>query len=118
MNRVYLEWETKLMLLRSIARSQEALARILESVADVSGSAGPTPKALREHVRVLSGMQSALLHAVHGTSWRPSRMGTPASPWLAKPVRAVKARRHAGAAMKREVSRIETQTRGPQKNFE
>jgi hypothetical protein len=84
MNRLQQEWEIKLQLMGAISRSQVALAKILESVADVTGAAGVSPATLHEHVRVLTGMQAALLRAVTGTSWRPPVRGKPASPWLAE----------------------------------
>ncbi|RED52872.1 hypothetical protein [Cohnella lupini] len=87
MNRLQQEWEIKLQLMSSITRSQEALARILESVADVTVSAGVSPAILQEHVRVLTGMQGALLRTVSGTSWRPPVRGEPASPWLSDAIR-------------------------------
>ncbi|TFE27859.1 hypothetical protein [Cohnella luojiensis] len=87
MNRLDREWEIKLRLIGAISRSQEALAKILESVADVTGTAGVAPETLHEHVRVLTGMQGALLRTVSGTSWRPPVRGKPASPWLSDRVR-------------------------------
>lgn len=130
MSRLNAEWEAKLSMLKAIARSQEALARLLESAADVSaaglgvlGAAGgradgvggagadagmeraagdgagvghaagagaaavhasgnPAAAVLREHVRVLSGLQAAIADNVAGISWRPPREGVPAEPWL------------------------------------
>lgn len=87
MDRLQLEWEVKLQLMAAIARSQEALAKILESVADITEAAGVPPATLHEHVRVLTGMQGALLRTVSGTSWRPPVRGKPASPWLSDTVR-------------------------------
>jgi hypothetical protein len=94
MNRLQREWETKLQLISAITRSQAALAKILESVADVTDTAGVSPKTLHEHVRVLTGMQGALLKMVSGTSWRPPVKGTPASPWLSDGIKQCK--RNAG----------------------
>jgi len=79
-------WEIKLELLRSIAHSQEALARMLDSAADVTGASGLPAAAVREHVRVLTGLQRALLESVAGTSWRPPTSGMPAPPWLSPEV--------------------------------
>lgn len=78
------EWEIKLELLRSISRSQKALARMLDSVADVTEAGDPSARVLREHARVLTQLQGALLESVHGTSWRPPVLGHPALPWLAR----------------------------------
>ncbi|REK64810.1 MAG: hypothetical protein C6P35_12355 [Cohnella sp.] len=82
MSRLALEWEIKLSLLASIARSQEALARMLESAADVTEADAGTAAAIREHVRVLSNMQRALLGTATGGTWRPPKQGTAAAPWL------------------------------------
>ncbi|GIO11050.1 hypothetical protein J19TS2_06050 [Cohnella xylanilytica] len=86
MSRLGKEWEVKLDLLQSIARSQAALARMLESVADVAEGSESAAAALREHARVLTNLQGALLGAVAGTSWRPPVAGKPARPWLARSV--------------------------------
>jgi hypothetical protein len=98
MNRLDREWEVKLRLMGAISRSQEALAKILESVADVTGTAGVAPETLHEHVRVLTGMQGALLRTVSGTSWRPPVRGKPASPWLSDRIRP--SNRNAGGVSK------------------
>lgn len=82
MSRREQEWAVKLRLMDAIAKSQEAIARILANVADVTDAAGVHPKTLEEHVRALVGMQGALLRTVTGKSWRPPVKGTPASPWL------------------------------------
>lgn len=87
MGRLDSEWEIKLQLMGSITRSQEALAKILESVADVTGAAGVSSATIHEHVRVLTGMQCALLRSVSGISWRPPVRGSPGEPWLAEAVR-------------------------------
>ncbi|WP_027087883.1 hypothetical protein [Cohnella panacarvi] len=86
MSRLGQEWTIKLCLMGSIAKSQEALARMLTSAADVTDMTGVTPQTLQEHVRVLTGMQGALLRIVAGASWRPPTRGTPAAPWLSKEV--------------------------------
>lgn len=86
MSRREQEWTIKLSLMGSIAKSQEALARMLTSAADVTDMTGVTPQTLQEHVRVLTGMQGALLQIVTGMSWRPPTRGTPAAPWLSKEV--------------------------------
>lgn len=82
MSRREQEWTVKLSLMGAIARSQEAIARILANVADVTDAAGVNPKTVEEHVRALVGMQGALLRTVTGKSWHPPVRGTPASPWL------------------------------------
>jgi len=86
MSRREQEWTIKLSLMGSIAKSQEALAQILQNVAAVTDVTGVAPQTLQEHVRVLTGMQGALLRIVTGTSWRPPVNGTPAAPWLSEEV--------------------------------
>ncbi|WP_276354152.1 hypothetical protein [Cohnella caldifontis] len=83
------EWEIKLHLLESIARSQRALASMLESAAEVTAAAGLPPTLLHEHIRALDRMQAALLRAATGTAWRPPKRGAPAPPWLRQGVRSV-----------------------------
>ena len=82
MNRLDREWEIKLDLLASIARSQESLALMLEQAARVATEVEMPPTVLREHIRALAGMQEALLTAAIGTRWRKPRQGCPCSPWL------------------------------------
>jgi len=84
MSRLNAEWEAKLSMLRAIARSQEAMARMLESAADVTAAGEPSAAVLREHVRVLTGLQAAMARSVAGVSWRPPKQGVPARPWLKK----------------------------------
>ncbi|MFC5702249.1 hypothetical protein ACFPVX_13180 [Cohnella faecalis] len=109
MSRLQREWEIKLSLLGSIARSQEALAKILNSVADVTAGLGETdrsPDVLKEHVRVLTGMQNALLRSVTGMSWRPPKKGIAGAPWLAGELRRVAIKKEQRGL---EVPRIEKQ---------
>ncbi|CAI6043077.1 hypothetical protein [Cohnella sp. JJ-181] len=84
MSRLNAEWEAKLSMLKAIARSQEAMARMLESAADVSAAGDPSAAVLREHVRVLTGLQAAMARSVAGVSWAQPKQGVPAGPWLKK----------------------------------
>ncbi|MDI4644395.1 MULTISPECIES: hypothetical protein [Cohnella] len=84
MSRLNAEWEAKLAMLKAIARSQEAMARMLESAADISAAGMPSAAALREHVRVLTGLQAEMARSVAGISWKPPKQGRPAGPWLKK----------------------------------
>lgn len=95
MSRREQEWAVKLSLMGAIAKSQDAIARMLSNAADVVEATGVHPKALEEHVRVLVGMQGALLRTVAGASWRPPVRGTPASPWLNDRVGRIRIRREA-----------------------
>jgi len=83
MSRLEREWAIKLRLMGAVTKSQEALAKILENVADVTDTVNMPSAVLHEHVRVLTGMQGALLKTVAGMSWRPPVRGTPGAPWLA-----------------------------------
>ncbi|MNB78220.1 hypothetical protein D3C81_267270 [compost metagenome] len=81
------EQAVKLEMIRSIARSQAALAAILESVAEVTGHSELAARRLCENVRVLSEYQSAMCRMMSGISLPRPREGEPSSPWLAQATR-------------------------------
>jgi hypothetical protein len=58
----------KASLISSLASSQQALARILNSIANVADHSPETAKLLRENVRVLTDMQRAMGEAVAVTA--------------------------------------------------
>ncbi|WP_174818599.1 hypothetical protein [Paenibacillus kobensis] len=72
----------KLDLIASIAKSQHALARILESIADVSSHSDPLAASLRRNVEHLSRLQQTLAESVTGIRLGELRRGRPARPWL------------------------------------
>ncbi|MEF2967935.1 hypothetical protein V3851_19065 [Paenibacillus sp. M1] len=74
----------KLKLIESIAKSQMAMARILDSLADVSGHSGATARHLAENITVLSKYQDAIARTVCGISVHRVHYGTPSSPWIMK----------------------------------
>jgi hypothetical protein len=78
------EREARAAFIASLARSQEALARILDSIADVADCSPDTAKLLRDNVRSLTGMQETIAEAVTSLAWRRriNRQGNPAAPWL------------------------------------
>lgn len=78
------EREARAALIASLAKSQEALARILDSIADVADCSPDTAKLLRDNVRSLTGMQETIADAVTSLSWRRriKWQGKPAAPWL------------------------------------
>ncbi|KAA8995418.1 hypothetical protein F4V43_19370 [Paenibacillus spiritus] len=76
------EHEVKLEMIRSIARSQSALAAILESVAEVAGESPLAARRLCDNVRILSEYQSAMCRMMSGISLGPVKTGIPAPPWL------------------------------------
>lgn len=76
------ERAVKLELISSIARSQKALARILESIADVSVHADPIAKSLRDNIAQLNQMQQMLTESVVGIRFGQRRQGHPSGPWI------------------------------------
>ena len=82
MSRLMKEWEARIELVRSIASSQQAIARILNSVADVSEQSPGMAKSIRENVRSLTAMQLTMAESVAGVRLRRPRRGIPAKPWL------------------------------------
>ncbi|WP_274649451.1 hypothetical protein [Paenibacillus humicola] len=82
------EWEARIELLRSIANSQRAIARILDSVADVSGHSPGMAKSIRENIRSLTAMQLTMAESAVGVKLRRPKCGRPARPWLHEAVSA------------------------------
>jgi len=81
------ERAVKLEMIRSIARSQAALATILESIAELTEHSELTARKLSENVRVLSQYQSAMCRMMSGISLHRHKLGTPAAPWISKDLR-------------------------------
>ncbi|BCG60680.1 hypothetical protein [Paenibacillus sp. URB8-2] len=77
------ERAVKLEMIRSIARSQAALAAILENIAEVTGHSEHAARKLCENVRVLSEYQSAMCRMMSGISLHRHKEGIPSKPWLA-----------------------------------
>ncbi|UVI28654.1 hypothetical protein [Paenibacillus spongiae] len=84
MSLVVKEWEARIELIRSIAQSQQAMARILDSVADISEYSPEMAKSVRENVRSLTAMQLSMTETVVGIRMRRPQQGIPAKPWLLK----------------------------------
>ncbi|WNS43381.1 hypothetical protein [Paenibacillus sp. MMS20-IR301] len=78
------EHAVKLEMIRSIARSQAALAAILESIAEVTGQSELTARKLSDNVRILSEYQSTMCRMISGISLHEPKQGVPAAPWLNK----------------------------------
>ncbi|MDK8183648.1 hypothetical protein [Paenibacillus sp. UMB4589-SE434] len=76
------ENEAKVAMVEAITRSQIALARLLEQLADVSAHSEVQVKLMYDNIHLLSQHQHALCHMV--TGWRPRSLnkGTPEIPWL------------------------------------
>lgn len=89
MNRMSREREVKLDLLTSLARSQTAMARILESVAEVAVSSPDTAKALQQELRSLTRLQHAIAANIAPLRLPPVQEGAPGPVWLRWPELAV-----------------------------
>ncbi|WP_424769040.1 hypothetical protein [Paenibacillus sp. sgz302251] len=78
------ELEAKASFIGSLARSQQALARILESIADVADCSPETAKLLRDNVRSLTSMQEGIAEAITSLTWRKriKRRGKHGKLWL------------------------------------
>ncbi|GAB6991510.1 hypothetical protein [Paenibacillus pini] len=76
------EHETKLALVSSIAQSQQALARILSSIADISAYSELSARNLQENIRLLSQYQGIMCEMLTGISLHRRIDGIPTSPWL------------------------------------
>ncbi|WP_139995433.1 hypothetical protein [Paenibacillus paridis] len=78
------EREAKIAILASLARSQQALARILESVADVVDCSSEGARLLRDNVSSLTAMQETIAEAATCLYWRRRvrYKGKPSHPWL------------------------------------
>ncbi|MDF2961184.1 MAG: hypothetical protein K0S39_2919 [Paenibacillus sp.] len=84
------ENRTKLHILNSLARSQRALARIIESMADLaesSASSGASADNLTRQLEAISRFQRQLTEKITGIRIRKFRRGTPGKPWLSGKVR-------------------------------
>lgn len=78
------EQEARIAFLAALARSQNALASMLESMAEITDSSPYASKLLRDNVSSLTAMQESIAESVTGLAWRKRirRKGRPAQPWL------------------------------------
>jgi hypothetical protein len=79
------ENRTKLHILNSLARSQRALARIIESMAEISessASSGAAAERLVEQLEAISRYQRQLTEKITGIRIYKFRRGTPGKPWI------------------------------------
>lgn len=79
------ERAVKLKLVDSIAHSQQAIARILNVIADVAEHDESKALASRmgENMQAITGYQQALSSMAAGVASRRLKKGTPTKPWLA-----------------------------------
>lgn len=82
MNGLIAEQAAKIKMITSIAHSQEALARILNSVADVSAHSQVAARQLSENIRLLTQYQSVMCEMLLSISLHRIHYGIPSSPWL------------------------------------
>lgn len=73
---------SKLRLVDSIAKSQTAMARILDSLADVSDHSAETARHLAQNIQVLTKYQQAIAQTVCGITLHQVHYGTPSMPWI------------------------------------
>lgn len=74
--------EAKLRLIESISHSQEAMARILGSLADVTEISGDAARRLAGNIDQLTKYQEAMARTVCGLVLHRVNYGTPSSPWI------------------------------------
>ncbi|MGG3283061.1 hypothetical protein [Paenibacillus solani] len=80
--RIQREHEAKIAMVSSIARSQQALASILESIAEVTAHSETTARTLAENIRLLIDYQSVMAEMLTGIPFNRFKLGNPASPWI------------------------------------
>jgi hypothetical protein len=81
------ENRVKLHILHSLARSQRALARILESMADVVDGSEVTAQKLAGQIDALSYYQKEIAMKMIGVRIRKLRSGVSGKPWLSSMLR-------------------------------
>lgn len=86
------ELNIKLDMLEALSRSQQALVRIIQSVADVSDQAPGFSRHLFDNMEVLSQYQKALAEHLVTIRVPHKKKGQPQAPWIA-PLMQVKEKR-------------------------
>ncbi|GGD49869.1 hypothetical protein [Paenibacillus nasutitermitis] len=86
MSLIQKEWEARLELIRSIAGSQRAIARILDSVADISSQTPGMARSISGNLRYLTAMQLTMAETVGLLRLNRPVLGVPKRPWLQKGV--------------------------------
>lgn len=76
------ERAAKIAVISSIAKSQEALAGILENIAEITSHSEFTARKLAENIRLLNAYQSVMAEMLTGIPLNRSKLGIPQSPWL------------------------------------
>jgi hypothetical protein len=73
----------ELHILASLARSQRALARMIEAVADQVADSKVAAGKMIENLEMISAYQRVLVARISGIRPRTLKKGSPAPPWLA-----------------------------------
>ncbi|KPV61080.1 hypothetical protein QJ48_01745 [Paenibacillus sp. A3] len=82
------ENKVKLHILHSLARSQRALARMIESMADVVEGSEEAARRLLVHIETISRYQRQIAVKMAGVRIRRRlRRGIPGKPWLGEAVK-------------------------------
>lgn len=78
------ERESRIELIRSIAQSQGAIARILNSIADITETSPGMSTCMRDNLRTLTALQLTMAEMTTGARFRRvrTRTGSSANPWL------------------------------------
>jgi hypothetical protein len=72
----------KIHMLQALARSQTAIANMLEQTAGVAGHYQLPVSLLHEQLRSLAGYQSTMIAQLSGIQIKQPVQGIPAKPWL------------------------------------
>ena len=76
----------ELHMLTSLARSQRALCRIIETIADQVAVSEQLAVHMAENLKTISEYQRSMIQKITKQSPRPRRLGTPGKPWISKNV--------------------------------
>ncbi|PZD95137.1 hypothetical protein DNH61_14730 [Paenibacillus sambharensis] len=80
------EHEVKLELIASVAKSQHAMAVILQNIADLTDVSPQLARSIGENIRLLTGLQERMADSITGSFPGRRRKGKPAPPWISLPV--------------------------------
>jgi hypothetical protein len=76
----------ELHMLTSLARSQRALCRIMETIADQVTVSEQLAIQMAENLQTISEYQRSMIEKITKKSPRQRRLGTPGKPWISKNV--------------------------------
>lgn len=74
--------EAQIKMVEAMARSQAALARLLEQLADISELSRHQSNLIHDNIVSLTHYQQSLCHTVTGWRWREVKQGSAGMPWL------------------------------------